>query len=169
MSSVTTNAVNPFSFARFIIESVNSLSTGLEFSHVQKWGRGACVKIAHQYSWYQRCPEPLAAATCSIVRVEAVLMMYVTPIFFAAVAVAISPSWWTMPCTPTGAISNGDVYFTPNRVVWMPRKRQRQSERLAHAGFGTRDTHVYVPNSRIAKHTRNNPPPIHLSAVPVLS
>src|SRR5215468_5934120 len=70
-----------------------------------------------QYSWNQRCPSPLAAATSSIVHDAAVDKIIGTPAAAAALATATSPSGWASLSTPTGPSMIGAASSAPSTVL----------------------------------------------------
>jgi hypothetical protein len=90
----------------------------------------------------------LAAATCSIVRELAVLIMYGIPTAAAAAADAASPSGCRMPCTPTGATSTGAVNDAPKTFVEIERfvasrsMRGTMRQRLSALRFAASVEHV---------------------------
>ena len=98
MSSVTTMASNPAFSARSTKLVQSSRSFG-------------------QYSWYHRGTSPIASATASIDRDDAVDSTIGTPSDAAPSAVATSASGCTIDCTPTGASSTGAGSARPNRSV----------------------------------------------------
>jgi hypothetical protein len=90
-----------------------------------RWARSSRLTVTAsslgQYSWYQRGPSPLAAATSSMVYDDAVESTIGRPRAAAARAVASSPSGCTIDCTPTGATMTGAGIAVPSTVV--PRSR----------------------------------------------
>jgi hypothetical protein len=82
----------------------------------------------------------------------AVDMMYGTPTFAAAFAVASSPSLCKIPCTPTGATNTGEGNLTPKRVVWEERVNSCRWKKNEN------DAYVKIAMGGVVQHTGDNAP-----------
>ena len=97
-------------------------------------------------------------------------MVYATLHLAAARAVAISPSGCITPCTPIGARIKGDLWVTPNNVVY-PQKNT--SRHLILFIFTLRKawrwyTHPKIPHPRISRHPRHQHPLGQLSYIGIV-